>query len=331
MARPKIKVLFAGGTIGMIRNRRTGALEPAEDMAPIFQIMPELQQEMQLDFEPVMNIDSTNMQPAHWTELAKRIQKHYNHFDGFVIAQGTDTMAYTASALSFALQSLSKPIICTGALMPLNELGTDGRNNFIYACRLATYDLAEVAVVFGSKIIRGNRATKYREAFFDVFESPNFPLLGEILRPIKLNDWRKKRRKRIPQFTLNFNPHVAVIKLFPGFNPIILSHLIGSTIEGIVLEGFGPGNIPHALIDSLEKAIKKGIPVVVSTQMAHGRTNLQAYQVGYKALTAGVIEACDMTTEACVTKLMWILGQTKNIPKIRKMMLTDYAGEISVD
>lgn len=331
MARPKIKVLFAGGTIGMIRNRRTGALEPAPDMGPIFQIMPELQSELQLDFEPVVNIDSTNMEPTHWTELAKRIQKHYDHYDGFVIAQGTDTMAYTASALSFALQNLSKPIICTGALMPLNELGTDGRNNFIYACRLATYDLAEVAIVFGSKIMRGNRATKYREAFFDVFESPNFPLLGEILRPIKLNEWRRKRRKRLPQFNPSFNEKVAVIKLFPGFDPEYLNHMIHSKIQGIVLEGFGPGNIPHPLIPSIENAIAKGIPIVVGTQMAHGRTNLEAYGVGYKALKTGVIEAKDMTTEACVTKLMWILAQTNNLGKIRTMMHTDYAGEITLD
>jgi L-asparaginase type I len=330
MTRPKIKVLFAGGTIGMIRNRRTGALEPAEDMGPIFQIMPELQREMQLDFEPVMNIDSTNMTPAHWATLAERIKKNYNHFDGFVVAQGTDTMAYTASALSFALQSLSKPIICTGALMPLNELGTDGRNNFIYACRLATYDLAEVAIVFGSKVIRGNRATKYREAFFDVFESPNFPLLGEILRPITLNDWRKKRRKRIPKFMPTFNGNVAVIKLFPGFNGNYLNHLIDSDIEGIILEGFGPGNIPRALITAIQRGIDKKIPIVVSTQMAHGRTNLEAYEVGYKALKSGVIETKDMTTESCVTKLMWVLSQTKNMHKIRKMMLTDYAGEITI-
>jgi L-asparaginase len=331
MARPKIKVLFAGGTIGMIRNQRTGALEPADDMGPIFKIMPELQREMQLDFEPVMNIDSTNMKPSDWGVLAERIQKDYDKYDGFVVAQGTDTMAYTASALSFALQSLSKPVICTGALMPLNELGTDGRNNFIYACRLATHDLAEVAIVFGSKVIRGNRGTKYREAFFDVFESPNFPLIGELLRPIQLNDWRKKRRKRIPKFNSSFNSNVAVIKLFPGFNAEFLEHMIESDIEGIVLEGFGPGNIPKALIDTIHQGIGKGIPIVVDTQMAHGRTNLAAYEVGYKALKAGVIESLDMTSEACITKLMWILAQTKNMQKIRKMMLTDYAGEITLD
>ena len=176
MSRPRIKILFAGGTIGMIRNRYSKALEPAQDLGSILQLIPEIQSEIKIDFERVMNLDSTNMKPSDWEILAKTIQKHYDQYDGFVIAQGTDTMAYTASALSFALQSLSKPVICTGALMPLNELGSDGRNNLIYASRVASYDLAEVAIVFGDKIIRGNRATKYKEGLFDVFKSAKFPL-----------------------------------------------------------------------------------------------------------------------------------------------------------
>ena len=143
MSRLKLKLLLAGGTIGMIRNPQTGALQPAGNMGEIFQLVPELQKEAQIDFERIMNLDSTNMKPEHWELLAKTIQKQYNQFDGFVIAQGTDTMAYTASALSFALQSLSKPVILTGALMPLNELGSDGRNNLIYACRTALHDLAD--------------------------------------------------------------------------------------------------------------------------------------------------------------------------------------------
>lgn len=331
MPRLKIKLLLAGGTIGMIRNQQTGALQPAGNMGEIFQLVPELQKEAQIDFERVMNLDSTNMKPEHWELLAKTIQKQYNQFDGFVIAQGTDTMAYTASALSFALQNLSKPVILTGALMPLNELGSDGRNNLIYACRTALHDLAEVAIVFGSKIFRGNRTTKCNEALFDVFESPKFPPLGEIQRPIHLNEWRKKRRKRVPTFMPHFNNKVAAIKVFPGFQAEFLQHMVQSGIQGMVIEGFGPGNIPGTLVQTITKTIQKGIPVVVGTQMAHGRTNLEAYEVGYQALKAGVIEAKDMTTETCVTKLMWCLDQTHDIKKIAKMMLTDYAGELTVE
>jgi L-asparaginase len=331
MAKPRIKLILAGGTIGMIRNPRTHALQPTEDVGAILKIVPELQKEMTLHMERVMNIDSTNMKPEHWAEIAKTIEKDYDKYDGFVVAHGTDTMAYTASALSFALQNLSKPVVCTGALMPLNELGSDGRNNLIYACRIATFDIAEVCIVFGSRIFRGNRTTKYREAFFDVFESPNFPELGEIVRPIKLNPWRKKRRKRVPKFNSNFNNKVAVIKIFPGFDPAYIEHMIFHGIEGIVLEGFGPGNIPGNLVETIKKDIHQGIPIVISTQMGHGTTNLEAYEVGYKALKAGAIEAKDMTTEACITKLMWCLGKTKNMASIRKMMGTDYAGEITLD
>lgn len=314
----------------MVRNPRTGALEPAADLGTILNLVPELQREVQIDFERVMNVDSTNMQPSDWEILAERIQKQYNDFDGFVIAQGTDTMAYTACALSFALQNLSKPVILTGALMPVSELGSDGRNNLIYACRVAAMDLAEVSILFGSKILRGNRTIKAREAFFDVFESPNFPLLGEIVRPIRLNEWRKKRRKRIPKFHTKFNSKIATIKLFPGFQPRFLQEMIDGGVEGIVLEGFGPGNIPDELSKMLQVDIKRGIPVVVCTQMTNGSTNLQAYRVGYKAMKAGVIEAKDMTTEASVTKLMWCLSQTKDLSKIRRMMTTDYAGEITL-
>ncbi|HCW32089.1 MAG: hypothetical protein UT55_C0014G0005 [Candidatus Peregrinibacteria bacterium GW2011_GWE2_39_6] len=330
MTYPHIKVLFAGGTIGMIRNHQSGALEPAHDLGSILQFIPELQTELKIDFENVMNLDSTNMNHHHWETLAKLVQRNYAHFDGFVIAQGTDTLAYTASALSFALQKLSKPVICTGALIPMNELGTDARNNFVYACRMAASDLAEVAIVFGDKIIRGNRATKYKEGLFDVFRSPRFPLLGEIQRPIKLNEWRKKRRKRIPQFLPKFSDKIGVIRLTPGMQPQLLKTMINSGLEGVIIVAFGPGNIPNNLIQTIEETVKSGIPVVVSTPMEEGQTNLKAYEVGYQALKVGVIESCDMTLEACITKLMWCLSQTRDVKKIRNMMNMDYAGEISL-
>ncbi|MFA5842440.1 MAG: asparaginase [Candidatus Gracilibacteria bacterium] len=331
MARPHIKVLFAGGTIGMVKNPHTGALEPVTNPDAIFRLIPEIQKEMHLEFEWVMNMDSTNMKPENWATLATCIHDQYDKYDGFVIAHGTDTMAYTASALSFALQKLSKPVILTGALIPLSELGSDGRNNLIYACEVATYDLAEVAIVFGSKILRGNRTTKSREALFNVFKSYNYPLLGEIKHPAVLNSWRKKRRKRILEFRPQFNNKVAMITVFPGFEPDCLSRILQAGIEGIVLRGFGPGNIPHNLMPILKREIAKGIPIVVSTQMEHGSTNLRSYEVGYQALKAGVIEAKDMTTEACLTKLMWCLGHTHNMGKIKTMMATDFAGEITME
>lgn len=332
MARPKICLLFCGGTIGMVRNPQTGALQPASDALEILRDFPELQKIAQLDFKMVINKDSSNMTPANWTEIAKKVHSLYDKYDGFVIAHGTDTMAYTASALSFALQNLSKPVIFTGSLIPLTEIGSDGRNNLIYACLTATLDIAEVCIIYANKILRGNRTKKYHESFTAGFHSPNFPHLGELGRPIVLDDWRKKRRKRALTFKPNFNPKISLLKLFPGFDPEIIQKVIERGAHGIIIEGFGPGNVPsqdeNSIIPKIEMATKKNIPVVISNQMERGVTNLGAYEVGYKAQKAGAISSKDMTSEATVAKLMWTLSQTKNLAEIRKIMESDIAGEI---
>lgn len=332
MNRPKICLLFAGGTIGMVRNPHTGVLQPAADAAEIIRDFPQIQRHIQLDFKMVVNIDSSNMVPAHWTELATKIYQLYNQYDGFVIAQGTDTMAYAASALSYALQNLSKPIVFTGSLIPLNELASDGRNNLIYACLTAAMDIAEVAIVFANKIIRGNRAKKFHESFVDVFHSPNYPLLGELGRPSVLHEWRKKRRKRTIKFQPNFDKKISLLKLFPGFDPVILDKTIERGAHAIIIEGFGPGNVPfledNSIVERIEKATDSGIPVIIANQMEKGITNLHAYEAGYYAAKAGAISSGIMTTEATVTKLMWILAKTRKVPEIRKMMEKDMAGEL---
>jgi L-asparaginase len=331
MSRPKICLLFAGGTIGMVRNNKTGALHPAENSIDIIRDFPEIQKLVSLDFKVVVNIDSSNMNPGHWTEIAKTIYRYYDKYDGFVVAQGTDTMAYTASALSFALQNLSKPIVFTGSLIPLNEIGSDGRNNLIYACLTATLDIAEVCMVFANKILRGNRAKKYHESFVAVFHSPNYPVLGELGRPITLHEWRKKRRKRLLKFRPDFEPKISLLKLFPGFDPFIIDKGLERGTKGIIIEGFGPGNIPfleNSIVEKIEQAVKRGVPVVIANQMEKGITNLKAYEAGLCAEKAGAISARDMTTEATVTKLMWALKRTKNVSEIKKIMEKDLAGEM---
>lgn len=332
MHRPKICLLFAGGTIGMVKNSKTGVMQPASNVAEIIRIFPEIQKYVQLDFKMVVNIDSSNMSPAIWTRLATTIHQLYDKYDGFVIAHGTDTMAYTASALSFALQNLSKPIIFTGSLIPLNEIGSDGRNNLTYACLTATQDIAEVCIVLGNRIMRGNRAKKYHESIVAVFHSPNFPYLGELGRPIILQDWRKKRRKRALKFAPKFDSHISVLKIFPGFDPYIIDNALRRGAHGIILEAFGPGNVPtedNSLIPKIEKAVKSGVPIVIANQMEKGVTNLTAYQGGYQALLAGAISSHEMTTEATITKLMWALGQTREMPEIQKIMDTNLAGEMA--
>lgn len=332
MARPKICVLFAGGTIGMVRERGTGVLRPAVDASDIIRDIPELQKAVQLDFKKVMNIDSSNMNSGDWTILAESIAKYYADYDGFVVLQGTDTMAYTASALSFALQNLSKPVVLTGSLIPMSELGADARNNLIYACLTASLDIAEVCIIFANRIIRGTRAKKHHESFVDVFHSPNHPYLGELGRPTVLYDWRKKRRKRVLKFQPSFEANISLLKLFPGFDPDILERVIDRGAKGIIIEGFGPGNVPfrenYSIIPLIEKATDKGIPLVIANQMEHGVTNLSAYEAGYMAAKAGALSSYDMTTEATVTKLMWVLAQTQNLSKIKKLMSKDLVGEM---
>jgi L-asparaginase len=331
MARAKICLIFAGGTIGMVRNTKTGALQPAEYSADIIRDIPELQKHVQLDFKMIMNIDSSNMTPTSWTEIAKTIHSLYDKYDGFVVAQGTDTMAYTSSALSFALQNLSKPIVFTGSLIPLNEIGSDGRNNLIFACLIAAEDIAEVCLVFSNKIIRANRSKKSHESLVAVFHSPNYPLLGELGRPILLNEWRKKRRKRSLKFHPEFDPNISLLKLFPGFDPEIIDRVVERKSHGIIIEAFGSGNIPFlekSLVPAINNAIKNNIPVVIANQMESGVTNLKAYEAGYYASKAGAISSYDMTTEATVTKLMWTLARTRKMSEIKKIMESDIAGEI---
>ncbi len=331
MNRPKICLLFCGGTIGMVKNPKTGAMQPAGNVSEIIRIFPEIQKHVQLDFKMVVNIDSSNMSPAIWTQLATTIRDLYDQYDGFVVAHGTDTMAYTASALSFALQNLSKPIVFTGSLIPLNEIGSDGRNNLIYACLTASQDIAEVCIVIGNRIIRGNRAKKYHESIVAVFHSPNFPYLGELGRPIMLNEWRKRRRKRTLEFKPNFDSNISVLRIFPGFDPYIIENVLRRGAHGMILEGFGPGNVPtldNSIIPKIEKAVKAGVPVIIANQMEKGVTNLTAYQGGYQAMKAGAISSKGMTTEATITKLMWALANTKKVSEIREIMETNLEGEL---
>lgn len=327
----KICILFAGGTIGMVKNSKTGVLEPAKNAEEILKKIPGLEDIAEIDFKVIVNIDSSNMTPSIWSEIANKIAEFYDEYDGFVIAQGTDTMAYTASALSFALQDLDKPVILTGSLIPLSSIGADGVNNLIYACLTATLDIAEVCIVFANRIIRGNRAKKHHESFVDVFHSPNYPYLGELGRPPVLYDWRKKRKRRVLKLKSDFEENIALFKLYPGFSPAYLDLAIESKVKGIILEAFGPGNIPfnnNSIIPQIKKAISSEIPVIISTQLEKGITNLYSYEAGYIAAEAGAISSKDMTIEATIAKLMWVLANSSNQKEIKDLMEIEIAGEL---
>lgn len=329
----KICIITAGGTIGMVQNPKTGALEPAKNPLAFLKLIPNITKLAEISFETVMNIDSSNMAQEEWTQIAESIYKNYSKYDGFVVVQGTDTMAYTASALSFAFQNLNKPIVFTGALLPAFEIGSDAINNLVYACMTATQDIAEVCLVFSNKILRANRSKKFHESFLVGFHSPVFPEIGELGRPIKLNAWRKKRTKlnRL-KFKSQFSSKVAMIKLYPGFDPQLLNSYIDLNYKAIYLEGFGSGNIPfikNSIVPFIQKLTANGLVVVIGNQMEKGTTNLKAYQAGLKALQAGAISNMDMTSEATLTKLMWLVKNHKTPAAIKKYLSTDLVGELT--
>jgi len=328
----KIGLIFTGGTIGMQMDPETQTLKPARDAMALLKDMPELLSIVDIGIEHVMNIDSSNMQPSDWTLIAQRIHELYDQFDGFVVAHGTDTMAYTASALSFAFEDLGKPIVFTGSLIPMSELGSDARNNLVYACMTATLDIAEVCVVMANKILRGCRVKKHHESFVAAFHSPNYPELGELGRPIIIHEWCKKRHDRKPLLKPVFEPKISYLKLFPGFDPFIITSAKKRGAKGIILEGFGPGNVPsleNSVISEIRDATEQGIPVLITSQMEKGAVHLESYEAGMLAKSAGAISAGDMTTEAAVTKFMWALAQSTEPKTVEALLQNPKAGERS--
>jgi L-asparaginase len=332
---PRIALLFCGGTIGMVTDPKTGALQPAKTGRDLLEMIPGLDEKVSIDVHHLFNMDSSSMTPVEWSKIAETIHEHYDDYDGFVIAQGTDTMAYSASAVSYVLQNLGKPVVFTGSIVPMTELGADGRNNLIYACLVATLNLAEVCIVFGNKIIRAVRSKKNHESFVDVFHSPSFPLLGEIERPIRLCDWTTKRHAGALTYKPGFDSRVMRVTIFPGFSAEVLTALIErDDVCGLLLEGFGPGNLPageSSLLPSLQRAQELKKPVMVASQMEKSQVNLHAYQAGFQALEYGVVSAGDMTSEAALTKLMWALAQSDDYAIVCRLLETAVAGEMSVD
>ncbi len=328
--KPKILLLTTGGTITMLKSHN-GALQPCEDADKLIKAIPELSLLAEIEILPIVNIDSSNFTPPVWLQIAKAIFHRMKDFDGFVVAHGTDTMCYTSAALSFMLQELNKPIVITGAQVPLEEIGSDGRSNLINAVRVAISDLAEVAVVFGSQIIRGTRAKKMSAFDMQAFVSVNDNPLGRIGLSIKYDDSAHLRSKKKPLLRPFLNDNVAMIPVYPGIKPEIIEYL-AQTHSGIVIEGYGAGNLPTDeninLIPAIKSAIERKVPVVVCTQCILGSTEMELYQVGRAALDVGAIPAMDMTPETSMVKLMWVLGQTDDIDSIDSMMQKSFVGEL---
>lgn len=336
MKNPKssLLLLFCGGTIGMRQDVITSALAPKLTAKDLLGIDRHLNKEFSITAKTITNIDSTNMQPHHWESIAQTIADNYDKYDGFVVTHGTDTMAYTATALSFALQNLGKPVICTGSQVPPEILGSDALTNLVHACQVATMDLAEVAIVFGTKILRGNRSMKVSESERNAFISPVFPELGLIrLQPeLTYAHYRQRQSGKI-RLQKGFSANVAVLKCVPGLHPKTVEAIIRSGIDGLILESFGPGNVPseeRSLLPAIKFAHKMKIPVLIATQCIYGTTRMYLYEVGQQAMQLGVIPTRDMTPETAFVKLKWVLGRTRSLHEIEEMFGQDIAGEVTI-
>lgn len=326
----RLLLLHTGGTVGM-RAGKAGHLQPAAFERELRKSMPHLEQLGDIQTELFSNLDSSDIGPPHWVLLARTIAERLPRFDGVVVTHGTDTMAYTASALSFMLQGLKKPVVLTGAQRPLGEVRSDARLNLIDAFTAAAEGPPEVMVCFDSKLFRGNRCTKVKVAEYDAFESPNFPALGTLGVHVALGKGLAARGA----FKLRdaLEPRVFLLKLFPGIDPAVCLGILPH-VRGLVVEAFGAGNFPldpsgRSLLPLFEAAREREVPVVVTSQAHRNGVDLSLYAGGSRALTLGALSAGDMTTEACVVKLMHALAYGRGLEGVRKLFEKPLAGERS--
>ena len=336
----KILLIYTGGTIGMMKDFETGALK-AFNFSKLISKIPEIKQ-LDCDIETISfekPLDSSNMTSIHWISIANSIKNNYDSFDGFVILHGSDTMSYTASALSFMLENLSKPVIITGSQLPIGDIRTDAKENLITAIQIASLQtknkavITEVGLYFEYKLYRGNRTTKINAEHFNAFASPNYPELAESGVHLKINTpfLLPKSSKKF-KINTELDDHVAVIKMFPGINESVLSASLNiPNLKGIVLETYGSGNAPtdEWFISLLKKAIKSGLHIVNVTQCSGGSVTMGHYETSTFLKKIGVISGKDITTEAAVTKLMFLLGQKVLAKDFKTIFETSIRGEIS--
>lgn len=337
-----ILLMYTGGTIGMVENPLTGSLEPF-DFAHLNSHLPELQRfKFHVDhivFDPV--IDSSEITPNHWKKIVHTIEDNYEQYDGFVILHGTDTMAYTASALSFMLENLQKPVVLTGSQLPIGKLRTDAKENLITALEIAADKdsignpiVPEVCIFFQNDLLRGNRATKVNADNFSAFRSYNYPLLGRSgiqirydRKVIKRPDYEKKT-----VFHYRLDTRIASLKLFPGIDKRTVEAILTlKDVKAIILETYGSGNAPLSpwFLDLIREAVKRGVIIVNITQCEIGMVDMQRYETGRELLRAGVVSGYDSTFEAALAKLMLLVGHRFEKEDIKIRMRVPLVGEIT--
>lgn len=321
----RILLLATGGTIAS--KRTEDGLAPLISSEELLGFVPAAREFCTIDAKQILNIDSTNIQPEHWLLFAKAIQEDYDNYDGFVICHGTDTMAYTSAALSYLIQNSPKPIIITGAQKPIDLEITDAKTNLFDSLRFAASPEAHgVCIVFDGKVIAGSRARKVRTKSYNAFDSINFPYIATVNDSRIVQYIKESCPCSYPAFYTEINPRVFLLKLIPGIWPDILP-VIGEHYDAVIIESYGVGGIPNDchrnFLEEVDKLVKAGKIVVMTTQVMHEGSDMSVYQVGQVAKkTYGLIESFDMTLEAVVTKLMWILAQTKDVKKIKSMFYT---------
>lgn len=340
-----VLLILTGGTISMVKNQKTGALYPA-DTATFTAYVPELANgDIQVDmlpFNPL--IDSSDVSVEDWVRMAKAVYDNYEKYDGFVILHGTDTMAYSASALSFMFEDLNKPVIFTGAQLPIGVLRSDARENLLTAIEIAAEQDAdgdalvpEVCIFFEDKLMRGNRCTKQNAEHFSAFKSFNYPSLAKAgvhitynIHLVHYNDPRAALKLHT-----NMDCNVSVLKLFPGITETVVHSVLSTPgLKAVVLETYGAGNAPSRewLYKELSEAVSRGVIIVNKTQCQTGSVNMDLYEVAQNLLKAGVISGHDITTEALLTKIMLLLGENPDdIETVKRLLGQDICGEMTTE
>lgn len=338
---PKILIIYTGGTIGMTENPATGRLEPY-NFDYLIENVPKLKRlNYDMDyFQFEHPLDSSSIRPVHWDMMAKVIEENYHSYDGFVILHGTDTMAYTSSALSYMLENVRKPVVITGSQLPVGEVRNDGEENLITAIQVAAAldetgqpMVQEVCILFDDYLWRGNRSTKYSADNFNAFKSNNFPRLAKIGLGISFREdalWRPHTDDPL-RVHYGMDPNIMCLSLFPGLQVDFVRYFLSAPgLKGVVLKTYGAGNAPtdRHFLEALRETVDRGVVIVNVTQCNNGMVDTTLYETGKGLAEAGVISGRDLTTEAAITKLMFLFARNYDAETVKRMMMTPLVGEM---